>query len=138
MHGLRVTSSDCERDLQGILTFHMNVFLLAYTHAWSAAGHIRAVYLHDNGSSDNVVHGAVVKHVLDVQVKVLLVGADGPHQLCDVVGVQSAGLSWQTAGQVCVANVSHSLKETTKAHILLYCAKLEGKTSDFMSEQNVH
>lgn len=57
-----------------------------------------------------MVHGAVVEHVLDVQVKVLLVGADGPHQLCDVVGVQSAGLSGQTTRQVRVANVSHPLK----------------------------
>lgn len=67
-------------------------------------------YLHDDRSSDNVVHGPVVKCFLDVEVKVLHVGADGPHQLRDVVGVQSAGLRRQTAGQVRVADVSHSLK----------------------------
>lgn len=60
-----------------------------------------------------MVHGPVVKHLLDVEVKVLLVRADGPHQLCDIVGVQSAGLRRQTAGQVCVADVSHSLQIKT-------------------------
>lgn len=66
--------------------------------------------MHDDRSSDNVIHGPVVKHVLDVEVKVLLVGADGPHQLCDVVGVQSAGLRGQTAGQIRVADVRHALQ----------------------------
>lgn len=66
--------------------------------------------MHDDGSSDYVIHGPVIKHVLDVQVKVLLVGADGPYQLCDVVGVQGAGLRGQTAGQVRVADVGHALQ----------------------------
>lgn len=68
-------------------------------------------YLHDNRSSDNMVHGPVVKRFLDIEVKVLLAGADGPHQFSDVVGVQSAGLCRQTAGQVCVADMSNSLKK---------------------------
>lgn len=68
-------------------------------------------YLHDNRSSDNVIHGSVVKNVLDVEEKVLLVWTDGPQQLGDVVGVQGAGLRWQTAGQVGVANVGHSLQK---------------------------
>lgn len=51
-------------------------------------------YLHDNRSSDNMIHGPVVKLLLDIKVKVLLVGADGPDQLGDVVGIQSAGLRW--------------------------------------------
>lgn len=68
-------------------------------------------YLHDDGSSDHVVHGPVVKRILDVQIKVLLVRADGTHQLGDVVGVQRAGLCGQTAGQVGVANVSHALRD---------------------------
>lgn len=66
--------------------------------------------MHDHRSSDNVIHGPVIKDVLDVEVKVLLVGADGPHQLCDVVGVQSAGLRGQTAGQIRVADVRHALQ----------------------------
>lgn len=66
-------------------------------------------YLHDNGSPDDMIHGSVVKLVLDIKVKVLLVGADCPYQLSDVVGVQSAGLGRQTAGQVSVANMGHSL-----------------------------
>lgn len=66
-------------------------------------------YMHDNRSSNNVIHGPVIKHVLYVDVKVLLVGADGPHQLCDVVGVESAGLRGQTAGEVRKADVRHSL-----------------------------
>lgn len=66
--------------------------------------------MHDDRSSDNVIHGPVIKRVLDVEVKVLLVGADGPHQLCDVVGVQSAGLRGQTAGQIRVADVRHALQ----------------------------
>lgn len=58
-----------------------------------------------------MVHGPVVKRFLDIEVKVLLAGADGPHQFSDVVGVQSAGLCRQTAGQVCVADMSNSLKK---------------------------
>lgn len=86
-----MTSSDRERELHGIDCHESS-------------------YLHDDRSSDNVVHGPVVKHVLDVEVKVILVWADGPQQLCDVVGVQSAGLCGHAAGQVCVANMSHSLE----------------------------
>lgn len=56
-----------------------------------------------------MIHGPVVKHILDIEVKVLLVWADCPKQLSDVVGVQGAGLRRQTAGDVCVANVGHSL-----------------------------
>lgn len=67
-------------------------------------------YLHDNRSPDNVVHGPIVKRFLDIEVEVLLVGADGPHQLSDVVGIQSAGLCRQTAGKVCVADMGDSLK----------------------------
>lgn len=78
-------------------------------------------YLHDNRPSDNVVHGPIVKHFLDIEVKVLLVGADGPHQLSDVVGVQSAGLRRQTAGKVGVADVGHSLKITKmKGFVILH------------------
>lgn len=66
-------------------------------------------YLHDDGSSDHVVHGAVVEGFLDVQVEVVLVGADGAQQLGDVVGVQRAGLRGQATGQVGVADVSHAL-----------------------------
>lgn len=73
--------------------------------------HNTSSYLHDDGSSDHVVHGPVVKRILDVQVKVLLVRADGTDQLGDVVGVQCAGLCGQTAGQVAVANVSHALRD---------------------------
>lgn len=51
-------------------------------------------YLHDNRSSDNVIHGPIVELVFDIKVKVLLVRADRPDQLGDVVGIQSAGLSW--------------------------------------------
>lgn len=69
-------------------------------------------YLHDNGSPDDMSHGPVVKHLLDIKEKVLLAGADGPHQLSDVVGVQGAGLCRQTAGQVCVADVGHTLNKT--------------------------
>lgn len=57
-----------------------------------------------------MVHGSVVEVLLDVEEEVLLVGADGPHQLGDVVGVQGAGLGGQTAGQVGEADVGHSLK----------------------------
>lgn len=57
-----------------------------------------------------MVHSAVVKHVFDVQVEVVLVGADRPHQLGYVVGVQGAGLRWQTTGQVGEANVGHALQ----------------------------
>lgn len=77
-----------------------------------------ASYLHDNRSSDNMIHSSIVKTVLDIQVKVVLVGADCPHQLSDVVGVQSAGLCGQTAGQVRVANMGHSLQEKKKFVIL--------------------
>lgn len=56
-----------------------------------------------------MVHGAVVKGFFDVQVEVVLVGADGADQLGDVVGVQRAGLRGQTTGQVGVADVSHAL-----------------------------
>lgn len=80
-------------------------------------------YLHNNGSPDDVIHGAVVKLFLYVQVEVLRVGADGPHQLGDVVGVQSAGLCRQTAGQVCVANMSHSLTMKGKAIKKTKCKK---------------
>ena len=45
-----------------------------------------------------MVHGSIVKRVLNIEVKVVLVRADGPHQLSDVVRVQSAGLCRQTAG----------------------------------------
>lgn len=69
----------------------------------------RLVYLHDDGSSDHVVHGAVVKGFLDVQVEVFLVGADGAQQFGDVVGVERAGLRGQTTGQVGVSDVSHAL-----------------------------
>lgn len=67
------------------------------------------LYLHDNRSPDDVIHGPVVKRLLDVEVKVLLVGADGPHQLGDVVWVQRAGLRWQATGQVCVADMGYTL-----------------------------
>lgn len=67
-------------------------------------------YLHDDGSPDHVVHSAVVEGFLDVQVEVVLVGADGAQQLGDVVGVQRAGLRGQTTGQVGVADVSHALR----------------------------
>ena len=77
-------------------------------------------YLHDNRSSDDVVHGPVVKHVLDIEVEVVLVGADGPHQLGDVVGVQSAGLCWQTARQVCVADMGHSLQIKQTSFVILH------------------
>lgn len=50
------------------------------------------LYLHDNRSSDNMIHGPIVKHVLDVEVEVLLIWADRSQQLSDVVGIQSAGL----------------------------------------------
>lgn len=66
-------------------------------------------YLHDNRSPDDVVHGSIVKLFLHIKVKILLARADCPDQLSDVVGVQSAGLSRQTAGQVCEANMGHSL-----------------------------
>lgn len=112
-----MTSSDCERELQCIMNdflqdsmdtqVDMYVYLLG---CWPR----ETSYLHDNTSSDNVVHGPVVKHLLDIEVKVVLVGADCSYQLCDVVGVQSAGLCRQTAGQVCVANMGHSLKITNK------------------------
>ena len=74
-----------------------------------------ASYLHDNRSSDDMIHGPIVEHILDIQVKVLLVRADCPHQLSDVVGIQSAGLGWQTAGQVCIANMGHPLKKILKS-----------------------
>lgn len=51
-------------------------------------------YLHDNRSSDHVIHGPVVEHILHIKIKVILVGADCPYQLGDVVGVQSTGLCW--------------------------------------------
>lgn len=66
-----------------------------------------------------MVHGPVVKLFLDIEVKVLLVRADGPHQLGDVVGVQGAGLCGQTAGQVCVANMCYSLKIKNKDSFVL-------------------
>lgn len=61
-----------------------------------------------------MIHGPVVEHFLDIEEKVLRAGTDGPHQLSDVVGVQSAGLCWQTAGQVCEADMGHSLKRKKK------------------------
>lgn len=73
-----------------------------------------ASYLHDDRSSNNMIHGSVVKRFLYIQVKVFLAGADSPQQLSDVVGVQSAGLCGQTAGQVCVANMGHSLQKRKK------------------------
>lgn len=39
-----------------------------------------------------MIHGPIVKHVLDVEVEVLLIWADRSQQLSDVVGIQSAGL----------------------------------------------
>lgn len=66
-----------------------------------------------------MVHGSVIKRVLNIEVKVVLVRADGPHQLSDVIRVQSAGLCWQTAGQVCVANVGHSLKRKRQISLVI-------------------
>lgn len=61
-----------------------------------------------------MIHGPIVKCILDFKMEVLLVRADCPHQLGDVVGVQSAGLCWQAAGQVCVADMSHPLNKDEK------------------------
>ena len=66
-------------------------------------------YLHDDGAADDVVHGAVVKLLLHVEVEVVRAGADGADELGDVVGVQRAGLGGQAAGQVREAHVGHAL-----------------------------
>lgn len=117
-----VTSSDRKIDLQGISNDFLHGFSVVRIHAcllgcWPH----EPSYLHDNRSSDNVVHGTIVEWFLDIKVKVLLVGADGPDQLGDVVGVQTAGLCRQTAGQVCVADMGHSLKNKK---VLWYYTKL--------------
>jgi len=71
------------------------------------------LYLHDDGPPDHMVHGAVVKLLLDVEVEVIGSGADGSDQLGDVVGVQRAGLGGQAAGQVGEAHVGHALEVNT-------------------------
>lgn len=82
--------------------------------------------MHDDRSPNDVIHGPVVKRVLDVDEKVVLVGTDGPHQLGDVVGVQGAGLRGQTAGEIRVADVRHSLRRETGGSVDAAVAKGRG------------
>lgn len=56
-----------------------------------------------------MVNCSVVELFCGLIVEIFLVGANGLQQLQYVVWVQSAGLGGQAAGQVCVANVRHSL-----------------------------
>lgn len=69
-----------------------------------------------------MVDGSIVELVFGLVVEVLLVWADGLQQLQDVVGVQRAGLRGHAAGQVCVADVGHSLLTTTHTHTHVYNA----------------
>lgn len=66
-------------------------------------------HLHNESPTDHMVNCSVVKTVFGLVVEIFLVWADGLQQLQYVVGVQSAGLGRQAAGQVRVANVSHIL-----------------------------
>lgn len=59
-----------------------------------------------------MIHGSIVKLILQSIVEVVLVRADGFQQLSNVVGVQCAGLCGHSAWQVCIADVSHTLKYT--------------------------
>lgn len=100
-----------------VLLFKLNVLVKLQHMGISPRAHARLLgfwahknsYLHHNRSSDNVIQGSVVELVFHIKVKVVLVWADCSQQFSDVVGVQRAGLRWQTAGQVCVANMGHSL-----------------------------
>lgn len=67
-----------------------------------------------------MIHRSIVKLFLDIEVKVVFVRADGSHELCDIIGVQSAGLCRQTAGQVCVANMGHTLQNKKQLLLKLY------------------
>lgn len=65
--------------------------------------------LHDNGTTDNMVHCAVVERLLDIQEEVVLIGADGTDEFGKVIGVKGARLGGQTARKVCIANMDHTL-----------------------------
>lgn len=58
-----------------------------------------------------MTHCTKVKVVFHFKIKVIFVRADGLQELGDVVGIEGAGLSGHSAGKVCVADVSNSLRE---------------------------
>lgn len=70
-----------------------------------------STHLHHYSPSNDVTHRAKVKIIFHFKVKIIFVGADGLQKLGDVVGIQGAGLSGHSAGEVCVAYVSNSLNE---------------------------
>ena len=58
-----------------------------------------------------MTHCTKVKVVFHFKIKVIFVRADGLQELGDVVVIEGAGLSGHSAGKVCVADVSNSLRE---------------------------
>lgn len=111
---LKMFLSHSQLDDVGVFHFPQNYIFTVYRERHRTTSRMK--HLHHNRPTDDVVNCSIVKFIFGLVVEVFLAGADGLQQLQDVIGVQGAGLGGHTAGQVCKADVRHSLSIRHRGH----------------------